>query len=50
VDEVGFDLPLLVNGNANQVVVSSADDLFITQPVWIVSNMQMRQKRRIHGH
>lgn len=49
VDEVGFDLPLLVNGNGNQVVISSADNLFITQPVWIVSNTQVRQKRRIQA-
>lgn len=49
VDEVGFDLPLLVNGSANQVVVSSADNLYITQPVWVVSNVQVRQKRRIQA-
>lgn len=47
VDEVGFDLPLLVNGSENQVVVSSAENLYIGQPVWLVSSVQSRIKRRI---
>lgn len=47
VDEEGFDLPLLVNGNRNQVVVSDSTNLFVGQPVWLSSNTSRRQKRRI---
>lgn len=47
VDEEGFDLSLLVNGNGNQVLVSTAENLFVGQPVWLKSNNQNKDKRRI---
>jgi hypothetical protein len=49
VDEVGFELPLLVNGNQNEVSVTSRDNLFIGQPVWLSSNTVRRESRRILG-
>lgn len=47
VDEEGFDLPILTNGAGNQIIVSTSDDLFINQTVWISSNDTSRTKRRI---
>ena len=47
VDEEGFQLPLLVNGNGNQVVVSNSNNLYIGQSVWVSSNTASRNKRRI---
>lgn len=47
VDEEGFDLPLLVNGNGNQIVIADSSNLFIGQTVWITSRTQVRQKRHI---
>lgn len=47
VDEVGFDRELLVAGSGNQVVVGSAENLHLGQPVWISSNATSRTKRRI---
>ncbi len=49
VDEVGFDLPLLVNGAGNEVVVSTAENLFVGQPVWIYSSLVNKTKRHITG-
>jgi hypothetical protein len=47
VDELGFQLPLLVNGNGNIVSVSDASNLFLKQTVWLSSNTKSRVKRRI---
>lgn len=47
VDETGFDLPLLVNGADNQVLVADAAHLFVGQPVWISSNAVTRARRRV---
>jgi hypothetical protein len=47
VDEVGFDLPLLVNGQGNQVVVADSSNLYVGQPVWISATNTSRTKRRI---
>ena len=47
VDEEGFDLPLLVNASADQVVVSSADHLILNQPVWLSANLLPRIQRTI---
>jgi hypothetical protein len=47
VDEVGFDLPLLVNGTQNTIWVSDASNLFVGQPLWIASSVVSREKRRI---
>lgn len=49
VDEVGFDLPLLTNGNGNQVTVADASNLFVGQSVWIGSNQTAASRRRITG-
>jgi hypothetical protein len=47
VDEEGFQLPLLINGADNTVVVADASHLFIGQPVWISSRGVTRTRRRI---
>lgn len=47
VDEVGFDLPLLVNGRGNTVVVADSSNLYIGQQVWISSSSTSRTVRRI---
>ncbi len=49
VDEVGFELPLLVNGNQNEIVVASRDNLFVGQPIWLSSSTIRRESRRILG-
>lgn len=47
VDEVGFKLPLLTNGNGHQIIVSDATNLYVGQKVWLASNNQKRESRRI---
>jgi len=47
VDETGFTLPLLTNGNGNTVTVSDGSKLFVNQPVWISSTAVGRIKQRI---
>lgn len=47
VDETGFTLPLLTNGNGNTVTVADASRLFVNQPVWLSSSAVNRVKRRI---
>lgn len=47
VDEVGFTLPLLVNGAQNTLFVSSADHLFVGQPVYINSDTVVRTRRTV---
>lgn len=47
VDETGFSLPLLVNGNGNTVTVADASNLYSGQQVWIGSVTVGRTKRRI---
>jgi hypothetical protein len=47
VDETGFDLPLLVNGAGNTIMVADATSLFINQTVWIQADGQIRTKRHI---
>lgn len=47
VDEEGFELPLLVNGNGNSVLVDDVTQLFVGQPVWVSSTAAARTKRRI---
>lgn len=47
VDEEGFELPLLVNGNGNQVTVADSSNLFVGQSIWLSSNTASRTKRRI---
>lgn len=49
VDEEGFDLTLLVNGNGHEIVLADVTNLFIGQSVWLSSNVQPRSKRRITG-
>lgn len=49
VDEEGFDLPLLVNGNGHEIMVADVTNLFIGQSVWLASNTQPRVKRHIVG-
>jgi hypothetical protein len=36
-----------VNGNANQILVSDASNLFVGQKLWIESNTTLRESRRI---
>ncbi len=47
IDEVGFDLKLLVNGRGNIVIVQNADSLYVGQPVWLSGTNTNRAKRRI---
>lgn len=47
IDEVGFDIPLLTNGNGNQIVLGTAKNLYINQTVWISSNISRRTQRKI---
>lgn len=47
VDEVGFSLTLLTNGNGNTVTVSDASKLYVNQQVWISSTTVSRTVRRI---
>jgi hypothetical protein len=47
VDEVGFDVTFLADGKQSQIVVNSATNLEIGQPVWIQSNFVGREKRHI---
>jgi hypothetical protein len=49
VDEVGFNLPLAVNGNGNEVVVSDATNLFVGQPGFVWSDTARRTRRTIVG-
>jgi hypothetical protein len=47
VDELGFTLSLLANGNMSQIVVDDATNLKIGQPIWLQSNFVGREKRHI---
>lgn len=47
IDEVGFDVSLLANGNLSEIVISDATNLKINQPVWIQSAFVVREKRHI---
>jgi len=47
VDEEGFTGPLLVNGSGNNVQVAAITNLVVGQSLWISSNDQIREKRRI---
>ena len=47
VDEIGFKLPLLVNGNGNVVLVSDGSKLYVGQKIWLASNATQRESRRI---
>lgn len=47
VDELGFDLPLLVNGSGNTAIVAFTKNLFVGQVVSIGSNGAIRTSRKI---
>lgn len=47
VDETGFELPLLTNGNGNQIVVGSIEGLYVGQGVTLAANNTIRTVRRI---
>jgi hypothetical protein len=47
IDEVGFDVPLLSNGNLSEIVLADATNLKIGQPVWLQSSFVIREKRHI---
>lgn len=47
VDEVGFDLPLLVNAQSTQVEVADSTNLFVGQQVWISSTTTTRTSGNI---
>lgn len=49
IDEEGFELPLLVNGTGNQLMVSDATNLYVGQPITVCANNTVRTKRRIIG-
>lgn len=47
IDEEGFDLPLVLNGDRNQIVVTDASNLYINQPIYLSSSAVKREKRHI---
>jgi hypothetical protein len=47
IDETGFSLPLVTNGNGNAITVADASNLYVNQPVWLSSVAVGRIKRRI---
>lgn len=47
VDEVGFVLPLIANGEGHTIVVDSVSNLFQGQTVWLSSNTVRRNKRHL---
>lgn len=49
VDEVGFDLPLVVNGKGKTVVVSTAENLYVGQRVTLRASDAPPTRRRITG-
>jgi hypothetical protein len=49
VDEVGFVLPFLTNGDGRKCYVSSKENLYIGQYVWISSINKKKSKRQIYN-
>ena len=49
VDELGFDLPFLVNGSENTAIVQYTTNLYVGQRVHIGSNGVTRTNRKISG-
>ncbi len=49
VDEVGFDLPLLVNGDDHEIVISDTSNLYVGQTVYVWSDQVRRTRRRVAG-
>jgi len=47
VDETGFQLPLLVNGSGNDIVISDASNIFVGQLLWLSSSNVRRESRRV---
>jgi hypothetical protein len=47
VDETGFQLRLVANGNGNVIAVADSSQLFTQQLVWIGSRATLRTQRRI---
>lgn len=47
VDEVGFILPFLTNGDGNTLYVSDASNLYINQTIYLSSNTKPLNKRHI---
>jgi hypothetical protein len=47
IDEVGFERLFLSNGNGRQFNVSSAENLYVGQKIYLSSNTQPKQKRTI---
>jgi hypothetical protein len=47
IDEVGFQKPLLSNGDGRQFNIDSAENLFIGQKIFLFSNTQPKQRRTI---
>ena len=47
IDETGFQIPLSLNGNENQIVLANADNLYVGQPVSLISNGKNKTSRSI---
>jgi len=47
IDEVGFQRPFLSNGNGRQFNISSAENLYVGQKIYLFSNNQPKQRRTI---
>jgi len=42
IDEIGYSIPILVNGKEKTVVVNQSDDLFVGKKIWLSSNAANR--------
>lgn len=49
IDEVGFNLPLLANADRNEILVSSATNLYLNQGITLRSSVVLPEKRYITG-
>lgn len=47
IDEEGFSLPLKTNGNKEVLKIANADNLYVNQTIYVISNNQKKKKLRI---
>ena len=47
VDEEGFSLPLLANGDENNIIIGDVTNLFVGKVVWIGSSFAVRTRRKV---
>lgn len=49
IDEIGYTLPLLSNGQGNTIVVTYNPDLFVGKTIWLTSTSTNKKKATIEG-